>query len=361
MTEAFVPRAGEPLAPHTTLGVGGAAQFYGEVAGGVALARALEWADERGLPVTVLGGGSNVVISDRGVAGLVLRLTGASEVVVSQSREHVELRVEGGRSWDGFVEAAVRRGYAGVECLSGIPGLVGATPLQNVGAYGQEVSQTIVRVHAYDRVLGREVDLAREDCGFGYRSSHFKADPGGRFVVLAVAFRLRPGGAPCLAYPDVARRFASAATPSLSDVRQAVLETRRAKSMVLDASDPNARSCGSFFINPVVPSAKLAELEASAGATPPSYPQPDGSIKVPAAWLIERAGFSRGERFGNVGLSTRHTLALVCHDGARATDVVRAASCIRRAVADRFGIWLTPEPRFLGFESAPGELPSADD
>lgn len=352
----FAPRIEEPLGPRSTLGVGGSAQFYAEVDGEAALLRALSWADERKLAVTLLGGGSNVLIADRGVAGLVLRVVARGESVTTTAAGHVELRAGAGLPWDELVARTVQRGWAGLECLSGIPGLVGATPIQNVGAYGQEVSETVTAVHAFDRDQQRTVELAGADCGFAYRTSRFKAQDDGRFIVLAVAFRLTPGGAACLAYPEVAAKLGGE-LPSLARVREVVLETRRSKSMVLDAADPNGRSCGSFFLNPIVDVATLEGVRRSAPGPVPHYPQLDGRIKLPAAWLIEHAGFQRGQRWGVVGISSKHTLALVCHAGARAADVVAVARRVRDGVRERFGIELSPEPRFLGFDTAPDRLP----
>jgi UDP-N-acetylmuramate dehydrogenase len=348
----FAPHIEEPLGARSTLGVGGSAQFYAEVAGEASLLRALTWADERKLSVTLLGGGSNVVIADRGVAGLVVRIVARSERVTTLADGRVELHVGAGLPWDELVASVVQRGWAGLECLSGIPGLVGATPIQNVGAYGQEVSDTISAVHAFDRDQQRRVELAGADCAFAYRTSRFKQRDEGRFIVLGVDFRLTPGGAPCLAYPEIAAKLGSE-PPTLARVRDVVLDTRRSKSMLLDAADANRRSCGSFFLNPIVPRATLDDVRRIADSAVPSYPQPDGGVKLPAAWLIERAGFQRGQRWGAVGISSKHTLALVCHDGARAQDVVDVARRVRAGVLDRFGIELSPEPRFLGFDVPP--------
>jgi UDP-N-acetylmuramate dehydrogenase len=354
---SFAPHVEEPLGPRTTLGVGGSAQFYSEVDGEPALVRALRWADERKLPVTVLGGGSNVVIADRGVPGLVLRLVARGESALEDGRGGVEVRIGAGCSWDDFVASTVQRGWAGLECLSGIPGLVGATPIQNVGAYGQEVSDTLSAVHAFDRDQQRSVDIAGADCGFGYRTSRFKAEAEGRFIVLGVSFRLVPGGTPCLAYGEIAAKFAAGTTATLASVRQAVLEARSNKSMVLAEGDANGRSCGSFFLNPIVDLATLDNVRHIAQQPVPHFAQADGRFKLPAAWLIERAGFQRGQRWGAVGISSKHTLALVCHEGARASDVVELARRVRKVVRDRFGIELTPEPRFLGFPTPADVLP----
>jgi UDP-N-acetylmuramate dehydrogenase len=340
------PREHEPLAPHCTLGVGGPARFFVEAREERAVIDAWRWARERDLPLRVLGGGSNLVIADEGVDGLValIRLRG---IASSASGSSVDLTAAAGEPWDDLVRHAVERGWAGLECLSGIPGLAGATPIQNVGAYGQEVSDTNVAVRALDREDGSVVALGPEECGFGYRDSRLKSGAPNRYVVLAVTYRLAAGGAPRVRYADLERHLAGRGirTPSLDDVRESVLAVRREKSMVLDPADPNRRSCGSFFLNPIVSAAIAAEVQARAGdPAMPRWSQPDGRVKLAAGWLIERAGFTRGLRAGPVGLSTRHALAIVCHDGARARDVLALASSIVERVEARFGIRLAPEP-----------------
>jgi UDP-N-acetylmuramate dehydrogenase len=253
-----------------------------------------------------------------------------------------------GEPWDDLVRRAVEHDWAGLECLGGIPGLVGATPIQNVGAYGQEVGETVTQVRALDTLSGELATLENRDCCFGYRDSRFKSVEPRRWVVLSVSYRLRPGGPPTVRYADVEKHLEDrrVQTPTLADVRQSVLAIRRAKSMVLgDARDPNRRSCGSFFTNPIVTEAELAEAERRVGdRTMPRWPQADGRVKLSAAWLIERAGFKRGHRHGQVGLSTRHALALVCHEGARAGDVLAFARHLQQAVEELSGVRLTPEP-----------------
>lgn len=354
---AFEPLRGHPLAPLTSLAVGGAARHFGRLLDEQAVPEALAWATARGEAVTLLGGGSNVVVADAGVQGLVLTLGLTSEACTRDGND-VYVTVGAGAPWDAFVERTVERGWAGLECLSGIPGHVGATPIQNVGAYGQEVADTLQEVHVFDRQSGARVVLPRSACGFGYRTSRFKESDRDRFVVLGATFRLRIGGAACLAYPEIARRFApDAGPPSLSDVRAAVLATRQTKSMLLDPGDENGRSCGSFFLNPRLTSSELESLRARASSPPPSFPEADGRFKVPAAWLIEAAGFRRGQRWGSVGISSRHSLALVCHPGATAAAVVEAAHRVREGVARALDVWLSPEPRFLGFGDTGDGLP----
>ena len=356
------PRQGVALAPLCTLGVGGPARWLVEARDEPAVLAALDWAERRGVPARVLGGGSNLVVADAGVDALVLRVA-LRGVTVRETAGVVELTAAAGEPWDDVVRHAVERGWAGLECLGGIPGLVGATPIQNVGAYGQDVSETIVSVRTLDRATRTVASLDAAACGFAYRDSAFKSRTPDRHVVLAVTYRLRPGGAPTVRYADVERhlRARGTAAPTLADVREAVLEIRRAKSMVLDPADPNRRSCGSFFVNPVVSRAEAERIQAAAGdPAMPRWPELGGErVKLAAAWLVERAGFARGHADGAAGISTRHTLAIVAHQGARAADVVRVARRVRDAVLARFGVRLQPEPVFWGFARVEGGLPEA--
>ncbi|MEJ7729804.1 MAG: UDP-N-acetylmuramate dehydrogenase [Polyangiaceae bacterium] len=361
-----------PLAPLTTLGVGGPARWYLEVETGEAAAEALAWARGEGIAVVVLGGGSNVLVADRGVDALVLRplLRGVELEQVEGRAEGARVRVRAGagESWDALVERAVEEGWAGLECLSGIPGYVGATPIQNVGAYGQEVAETIVDVRCIDRVTGTVVTLSKEACRFAYRDSVFKREAKERFLVLEVVFELRVGGAAAVRYPELERRLAElrrstdAAAPSLAAVRQVVIELRRRKSMVIDDSDPNHRSAGSFFMNPIVDDGDVEAVRERARslaggdvAQMPAFPVLDetgartGRTKLAAGWLIERAGFAKGAGTGNVGLSSRHALAVVNRGGATAVELLAFAAEVRRGVGERLGVWLQPEPVLLGF------------
>jgi UDP-N-acetylmuramate dehydrogenase len=347
---ALQPLENVPLAPRCTLGVGGPARFFVEAADEAAVLAAFRWAQERELPLRILGGGSNLVVADAGVDGLVAKVA-LRGVSVREAAGTVELTAAAGEPWDALVERAVERGWAGLECLSGIPGFAGATPIQNVGAYGQEVAQTVTAVRVLDRRTGETATLAPEACGFGYRTSRFKSGEPDRFIVLGVTYRLRRGGAPAVRYADVERELArrGVTTPSLADVRASVLAIRRSKSMVLDPDDANRRSCGSFFLNPVVDSATLERVErAAADPAMPRWPEPGGRVKLSAAWLIERAGFRRGAGPGPVALSTRHSLAIVCREGARAADVAAFAGEIRARVEARFSVRLVPEPVFWG-------------
>ncbi len=342
-----------PLAPMTTLGVGGPARYFVDARDERTLGDALAWAKERGVGVRVLGGGSNIVVDDNGVQALVVRIAARGRAF-SPEGEEVVLDAAAGEPWDDIVAESVARGLQGLECLSGIPGLVGATPIQNVGAYGQEVADTIRCVRVLDRHSGTVLTLDADACGFGYRDSRFKSREPERFVVLSVRFALRPGAPPALRYAELTRHFGELgeAEPTLARARDAVLTLRRRKSMLLDADDPNGRSCGSFFTNPVVESADAARVERLGGPAMPRYPQPDGRVKLAAGWLIEQAGFEKGLVRGPVGLSTRHALAIVCHDGARATDVLALANEILRGVRDRFGVTLAMEPARWGEDAA---------
>jgi UDP-N-acetylmuramate dehydrogenase len=322
------------LADLTTLGVGGPVERLVEARTTTELIAAVREADEAGRPLLLLGGGSNVVAPDEGWPGDV--------VLVRTSGVHrygALLEVEAGEPWDDLVARTVDAGLAGIEALSGIPGSTGATPIQNVGAYGQEVAQTITEVRVYDRREKTERALLPEDCGFAYRDSRLKREPG-RFVVLRVAFALdaSPVSRP-IAYAELARRLGVEVgeTAPLTDVRAAVLELRRGKGMVLDPADPDSRSAGSFFTNPIVPAGRGVE-----GC--PTWPAGDGMLKLSAAWLVEHAGFGRGIRAGRVGTSSRHSLALTTEPGATAADLLAYADRIVAAVRERFGVDLVMEP-----------------
>ncbi|MEM6960583.1 MAG: UDP-N-acetylmuramate dehydrogenase [Myxococcota bacterium] len=347
-------RTGVPLAQRTTLELGGPAAYLYEAETPAEVAESLDWAEAQGLPTTVLGGGSNVVVSDEGFEGLVLTLSDAGADIDPHSGQ---ISASAGMSWDALVAQAVSAELQGFECLSGIPGRVGAVPIQNVGAYGQEIAETVLRVDTYDRQASRFCSLQPHECAFGYRDSVFKRD-WERYVVLRVHFQLRPGVTPALGYAELERCFAQRAKPTLADVRSEVLRLRRNKSMVHDPEDPNHRSAGSFFINPVV-SEEQAQAVVSRfcdlGGAPeavPRYPQEDGRVKLPAGWLIEQSGFAKGMTRLHVGLSTRHALALVHLGGGSTQELLGFAREIRQGVRHAFGIALTMEPRLLGFQGS---------
>lgn len=347
------PQAGVPLAPRTTLGVGGGARWFVRATTAGDVAAAHRWARDEQLPLFVLGGGSNLVVADSGFDGLVVQIA-IDGIDVSRDGAETVFRVGAGESWDRLVASAVSRGLAGLECLSGIPGSAGGTPIQNVGAYGQEVSDTIRAVTVFDQETAQLGTIGGAECGFSYRTSRFRREDAGRFVICEVQIALRPAP-PTVTYPDVVRAFADRPRESvtLGEVRQAVLDIRRRKGMVIDEADPDTRSVGSFFMNPVVTTDVRERLASASGDAVPGFPMPDGLVKIPAAWLIERAGFPRGHRRGRVAVSSKHPLALVNLGGATASEVVDLATAIKRQVADRFGIGLRPEPFFVGFGDDP--------
>ena len=348
------PSSDVPLAPLSTLGIGGPARWLARATAPEEVAAAHAWAADRGVPLFVLGSGSNLVIADEGFDGLVLRIA-LTGVAVAPAGADTLMTAAAGESWDAFVDSTVARGLAGVECLSGIPGTVGGTPIQNVGAYGQEVSHVIETLTAFDRHEQRMVRLGAAECGFSYRMSRFKQGDAGRFVVCGVTYRLRPGS-PTITYPDVSDQLArdGIRTPDVRHVRDVVLAIRRRKGMVIDAADPDTRSVGSFFVNPLVTRATYDRIAAANPNTPvPSYVMQNGEVKIPAAWLIERSGFARGHADGPVGLSSKHPLAVINRGGATARDVLAFAGQIKREVIARFGVALRPEPVFVGF-TGPG-------
>ena len=327
------------LADLTTLGVGGPVARLVEVSTAAELVDAVRAADEAGHPLLLLGGGSNVVAPDEGWPGEVVLVRSRGVRRAAERPGAVELEVQAGEPWDELVARAVADGLAGIEALAGIPGATGATPVQNVGAYGQEVAQTITQVRVYDRAERREVALAAADCGFGYRDSRFKREPG-RFVVLTVTFALEPSKlSRPVGYAELATRLGIGvgARAPLAAVRDAVLELRRGKGMVLDPGEPYSRSAGSFFTNPVVPGDRAVE-----GC--PSWPAGEGMVKLSAAWLVQQAGFGRGTRAGRVGTSPRHSLALTTEPGATAAELMAFAEKVIAAVEERFAVTLEPEP-----------------
>ena len=344
-----------PLAPLTTLGLGGPARRLVEVADEAELCATVLAADAAGEPVLVLGGGSNVVVADAGFDGTVVRIATRGVTRVREG-DDVLLEAAAGEPWDELVAGAVADGLAGIECLAGIPGLTGATPIQNVGAYGQDVAQTVTAVRVLDREDGAVRELPAAACGFRYRSSAFKGHA--RYVVLGVTFRLRADATESepIAYAELARTLGveTGDRAPLAAAREAVLGLRRGKGMVLDPDDPDTRSAGSFFTNPILDADAFAALTARVAerlgpdTRPPAFPEPDGRTKTSAAWLIDRAGFGPGTRRGNVAQSGKHALALVNLGGATTGDLVALAREIAAGVQDAFGVALVPEPVFVG-------------
>ena len=341
-----------PLAPHTTLRIGGPARFFARATTEDDLLEAVRFASAQSLPLFVLGGGSNLVVPDEGYPGLVLRLALEGEVWSSASR--TELEAGASLNWDTLVDVVCEQGISGLECLAGIPGLVGGSPIQNIGAYGQEVSQTIASVRALDRTTGLFTDIPAAQCAFAYRASLFNTTARNRYIVTRVDFRLDPSARPNLSYADLKKHFAPSATPTPLEVAAAVRQIRATKGMYLDPAtpdDPDHRSAGSFFKNPIVSPTALAPIAAALGIPRdkiPHWPTPTGQVKLPAAWLIEQAGFPKGFTLGPVGISSRHTLALINRTGtATCADLLRLRDLIVAEVLARFRIPLEQEPVFL--------------
>jgi len=344
MTER-VSETGVRLAPYTTLGLGGSARMFAEASSSEEIVELVEACDWGAKPVLVLGGGSNLVISDEGFDGLVVRVASRGVEI-----EGDLVTAQAGEDWDSLVERMVAEGRSGLECLSGIPGLVGSTPIQNVGAYGQDVSQTIAAVRVYDRRHGEVRDLTARECGFAYRHSVFK-ERLERYVVLAVTYELpRDALSGPIAYRELAARLGVELGDRVppAEARAAVLGLRAGKGMVLDADDPDTRSAGSFFTNPILVAAQAAELELRAPGFP-RWDMPDGGVKVAAAWLIENAGFPKGYRRGPARISTKHTLALTNPELSASTEeLLDLAREIRDGVFEKFGVTLVNEPVMVG-------------
>ncbi len=354
LTVSFPLEHDVPLAPLTTLEVGGSARQLARIKDREQATALIAW--WCGLPVQdrpsllPLGGGSNLLVSDSGFPGLVLKMENRGFEVLEESEQRVVVSVGAGMVWDEFVAETVRRGWSGVECLSGIPGCVGASPVQNIGAYGQEVSETIAAVHGFHLPMGAEFSHSNEECGFSYRHSRFKEAGQGVYWILAVDFALVPEGKPTVRYRDLRERCRDRQVTNLSELRDLVLEVRREKSMVYDPDDPNHRSAGSFFTNPIVEEALAERLVAEYGM--PCYPAGPGQRKLSAAWLIEHSGLPKGFKptpDSKVGLSTKHVLALTNRGGASASELVALADLVGKTVEARFGVALVPEPVWVGF------------
>jgi UDP-N-acetylmuramate dehydrogenase len=343
------------LAPFTTLGVGGPARWFAEAGSESDVDTAVAWAREKNVPLFALGGGSNLVVADRGFDGLVLHVK-LRGVEMYEHAEHIVYEAGAGEDWDAFVQRTVEDNCAGLECLAGIPGTVGGTPVQNVGAYGQEVASTIVNVRAYDLKTLSFVELSSAECDFAYRRSRFNTADRGRYVITRVGYSLVPGGGSTLRYADLQKEFPGRPDPSVRDVAEAIRNIRHSKGMLLVYDDPDCRSVGSFFKNPVVCAEEIHQIAVKEGKEPPSFPagpqeQQPGRAKIPAAWLIEHAGFAKGFAQGAAGISSRHTLALINRGGASAAEILALADEIASAVKSRFGIQLEREPVLLGFQA----------
>jgi UDP-N-acetylmuramate dehydrogenase len=351
----MLPEENKLLAPFTTFGIGGPARWFVAARTEEEISEADAWVRDRGLPLFVLGGGSNVLISDGGFNGLVLKvaLRGVIRAEERNSLGRTVYQVAAGEDWDEFVERAVVDNCAGIECLAGIPGTVGGTPVQNVGAYGQEVSSTIARVRAFDRHLRTFVEFSSDECGFAYRRSRFNSVDRERYIVTRVDYQMTPGGEPTLRYADLQRSIPADRRTNLTEVAAVVRQIRRSKGMLLVEGEPDCHSAGSFFKNPVVSEEQLHSIHVASAKEPPCFPagpgpENAGRVKVPAAWLIEQAGFAKGYSLGAAGVSSRHTLALVNRGGATADEILQLARAIMTSVRNQFGIQLEIEPVLVG-------------
>jgi UDP-N-acetylmuramate dehydrogenase len=344
-----------PLAPLTTLKIGGPARYFVEAASVGDVQQTVAFARSRALPLFVLGGGSNLVVADAGWPGLVMKIAilGIEQRSGPDEEGKILFEAGAGESWDKFVSRAVMARCAGVECLSGIPGSVGGTPVQNVGAYGQEVAETIASVQVLDLKDGQVRELCNAACGFAYRTSIFNTTERERFVVLRVHYALTPGGRPRIGYADLKRHFEGRETsPDLAETREAVRHIRALKGMLIVAGDPDCQSAGSFFKNPVLTETEHEQLEqraAARGLTVPSYPALESHKKVSSAWLVERSGFTKGFGFGRVGISSKHALAIVNRGEATAAEVLALKEQIQQRVEEIWGVRLEPEPVMVGF------------
>ncbi len=342
-----------PLATLTSLGVGGSARWLLRWRTVAELRAGLAWATETRCPWWILGGGSNVIVADTGLPGVVLQPTGRTIEVVVEDDDAVVAVADAGVPWDELVSWSVDRGLGGLECLAGIPGLAGSAPIQNIGAYGQDVAEVIARVEVLDTQDGSVRDWSLGECAFGYRDSAWKRLPG-RWVVTRVYLHLHKDAVPCVKYAQVAQALEGVPLPrgrnGLEIVRSTVMRLRREKGMIVDPADPDSRSAGSFFVNPIVDTATAAQVAArlSGGDAMPSWPSPSG-VKLSAAWLIEHSGMKRGFGDGRVGLSRKHTLALVNRGEATAADVLTFADLVVDRVAQASGVVLQREPVLLGF------------
>ncbi len=360
MSHELVVEDNAPLASLCSLGLGGCARYLVTAGDERTVIEAVRWARQRRVPVAILGGGTNVVVSDQGFDGLVIRMAQRG-VSVGRDSGLTLIAAMAGEPWDALVERAVGDELCGIECLSGIPGSVGATVIQNVGAYGQEISDTVASVRTLDLSSLRIGEMSPQHCQLGYRDSVFKRTPDAA-AVLSVTLGLKPGASPSVRHSELEQMLGKTrASIGPAEVRQAVLELRRAKAMLLDGDDPDSRSVGSFFTNPLLPRPKAAKVIAravqlglaAAAEEVPQFPSVDGRVKLAAAWLIERSGFCKGYRSGRVGISSRHALALVHHGQGTTAELLALARRIQDAVKSTFDLHLVPEPAFLGFAKPP--------
>jgi UDP-N-acetylmuramate dehydrogenase len=344
------------LKPYTTLGIGGLARYFVVATDEEIIYKAVAWAKKQDLPLFVLGGGSNLIIADKGFPGLVLHINNQG-IEHSFLDDKVLVSVAAGEVWDNFVALSVEHNWGGIECMSGIPGKVGATPIQNVGAYGQEVKTSIVKVKVYDRLLEKFVSFSNQECEFSYRQSIFKSTAKDRYIVIDVTFALTPNALPEVNYTELQKYLTEKGylKPTLADVRKAVIAIRQKKAMIVDAQDPDSRSAGSFFMNPIVDLEVFQQLQAEflkdhPRDTIPQFAAQPGKIKLSAAWLIEKSGLKKSYQKGGAAISSKHSLAITNRDNATSKDICDLAKEIQEKVKAQFNIHLDPEPIFVGFE-----------
>jgi len=341
-----------PLAPYTTFKVGGPARYFAEALSEQNIQTALEFCGSRNIALFVLGGGSNLVISDRGWPGLVLKVS-IPGIHSEPANGRMLFHVGAGEDWDPFVAQTVAAECAGIECLSGIPGTTGGTPVQNVGAYGQEVAETITNARVLEIATGKISEFSNTECGFAYRTSIFNSTHRERYIVLKVTFALVPQGKPRIEYADLKKHFASiSSTPTLAETRKAVRAIRHSKAMLITPEDEDCRSAGSFFKNPILTTDEyeaLNKIVHSMKKQIPTYPAGEGRVKVAAAWLVENAGFHKGYSLGPVAISRKHSLAIVNRGNAKAADIIALRNQVQQGVKKAFGVELHPEPVFVGF------------
>lgn len=346
------------LAPFTTFKIGGNARYFITAETEKEIIDAINFANENDFEIFILGGGSNILVSDDGFDGLVLKIASKGILQAEIDDQFVAVTAQAGEDWDEFVEFCVNKDLAGIECLSGIPGLVGGTPIQNVGAYGQEVSETIKTVRVYDRKSKQVLELSNQDCGFEYRKSIFNTTQKDRFVVLSVVFNLQKNGKAKIAYADLQKHFVDR-NPTLAETRKIVRQIRESKGMLVRQGGLDSQSAGSFFKNPIVDKEKYNEIQKIAHKLEligrddkvPSFFVDENNVKIPAAWLIEKSGFHKGFQNGKAGLSTCHTLALTNRGNAKAEDILKLKEIIQSKIKELFEIELTPEPNFIGFQN----------
>jgi UDP-N-acetylmuramate dehydrogenase len=353
-SERFEIIENRPLKALTTFDAGGPARYFAAVSCDEDVVSALGFAKAKGVPFFVLGGGSNLLISDAGFPGLVIhnRIKGIESAFDEDS---VIVSAGAGEEWPAFVDLCVGKNWQGIECLAGIPGTTGASPAQNIGAYGQDVSEIIVGVEAIDSDSGMSVLFSNKQCGFVYRGSIFNSTASGKYVITGVDFRLAVNGAPKLSYRELKDRLDQDSAVTLSKVRNTVIDIRAGKGLLSGEGNDSFKCAGSFFKNPVVPAERFGDIQESVmragGCDEWAWPLENSRVKLSAACLIQSAGYGRGYTSGNVGISPLHSLILINRGGAAAEEIVGLATDIKQKVAEKFGVILEPEVRLVGFPS----------